>query len=120
MTRILTIIALLFATPAWAGKYTCSGHEVNGYGATHSNHIKFRSLTFSFEACEYPLSSFICDEVFLNGESKNAYFAEGKWHFFRPSGNFDTRSKHLTFKMREAPLNLNPNDAERWFEGQCK
>ena len=120
MTRLAIIFSLLFATPVWAGKYSCVGHEVNGYQSTHSNHLKFRALSFSFEACEYPFGNKICSEVFLDGVSKTAYFAEGKWIFFKPHGSFDTRSKYLTFKMKDAPLELSPNEAERWFEGQCE
>ena len=119
INALIVVLSLsMFATDAFA--LSCSGHMVNGYTSSDYGYKKYQSMTVTFESCEWYIPNSLCNDVYLNGQKKSAYWAEGKFMFFEPSGTFTEKTGHLVFKMREAAINVNPNEGERWFEGICK
>lgn len=118
ISKLFIIIFLFWSNSAYA--LVCSGFMVNGYGSTHPLYKRFKPLNFSFETCGFLTPNFLCETVYINGEKKNAYYAEGKFMFFNPSGIYTLKTGHILFKMGDVGFSSNANDDERWFEGICK
>ena len=117
-TYILLLSVTMFATNAFA--LTCDGHMVNGYNSTDYGYKRFQSMTVTFKGCSSFIPKSLCNSVYLNGEKKTAYWADSGFIFYNPHGKFTPQTGHLQFKMREARLNANANEDERWFNGICR
>ena len=117
---VLSSVAYCLFSISSAMALECKGHVVNGYDSTKFGYKKFQSMMVTFEDCGRFIPNAFCNTVYLNGQKKTAYWAEGDFMFFDPSGTFTEKTGRLTFKMREARLNANPNEDERWFEGTCR
>ena len=118
----IAVLVIIFGCLASPSIYalTCNGHMVNGYRSSDYGYQRFSQMSVKFEACKWYIPNQICNEVFLDGQKKTAYWAESSFNFFKPSGSFTPKTGHLTFKMREASSTASPNEDERWFDGFCR
>jgi hypothetical protein len=108
----------------------CFGHIVNGYDETKPGYKEYRKRDIQIQLCKWWQTDRFCDSIVIDGVMSNAYtgFHHGRaqLNFFRSPDGDDLMGGHInfvtgkiTFQVEKGDINLNANEAQRWYVGRC-
>lgn len=111
-----------------ADKMTCAGDIGNAYLVGKSEYRTFGRKTVDFSIdCgmvdRYLKGQKNC-QSYLNNVPTGGYFSEDVWQMLKPMGQYNPKTKFLTFKLSEGYMNPSIfdslNQTQRWFNGYCR